>query len=163
MDSWGKRAPELAYLLNPPFCALIIYNTIFVYQKEMQSGLTFPLAYLILPIILPKSTREKINSRTNMVSWLQKNPDVLVNFSNRARSLINFTNEGLEFLLLQRICSINNGKISIEKIISKSKTKEYTNYDEEISDCLKKAVYIGRWFSKMRSPENIFAAWGVKP
>jgi len=163
MIQWDKRTPEIANLLNPSFCALILYSTIFEYQKKAKDGLPFPLLYLILPIVLHKSTRDRINSRTNMVVWLQRNPDVLVGFPERAKSLVSFTNEAIEFLLLQEICIINNGKSFITKTVSKSNISQYITSDEEVNDCIQKAENVGRWFCNMRAPENIYAAWGVKP
>ena len=87
MIQWTKRAPEIAYLLNPAFCAIILYTAVFEYQKKSKDGLPFPLLYLVLPIILHKSTRNRVNSKTNMVIWVQRNPDALVGFPERARSI----------------------------------------------------------------------------
>ena len=97
MNVWNKRVPEIAYLLNPAFCSSIIYHVILEYQKKAKRGFPFTLIYLILPIILHKSTRERITSRTNMVVWIQRSPDVLVGFSERAKSLVPFANESVEF------------------------------------------------------------------
>lgn len=163
MTRWDRRAPEIANLLSPSFCALILYSTIFEYQKKTKDGLPFPLLYLILPMVLHKSTRDRINSRTNMVVWLQRNPDVLVGFYERAKSLVSFTNEAIEFLLFQETCIINNGKAFITKTVSKSHISQYVTSDEEIKDCIQKSENVGRWFFKMHAPENIYAAWGVKP
>lgn len=80
MDSWEKRSPEVANLLNPAFCAVILYATVAEYQKKAKSGVPFPLLYLLLPIVLHQGTRSRINSKTNMVVWLQRNPDVLIVF-----------------------------------------------------------------------------------
>lgn len=163
MIQWINRTPEIAYLLNPPFCSLIIYSTIFEYQKKTKDGLPFPLVYLILPIILHKDTRNRISSRTNMVVWLQHNPDVLVGFSDRAKSLLNFTGEAIEFLLFQNNCIVDNGRISISKTVSKSKIDQYVATDQEIMACIQKTTHLGQWFYNMRATENIYTAWGVKP
>lgn len=163
MIKWNKRTPEIANLLNPAFCAVILYATVSEYQKKTKDGLPFPLLYLILPIILHQNTRSRVNSKTNMVVWLQRNPDTLVGFPERARSLVEFTNEAIEFLLLQQIVIIDGGKLSIAKTMSKVKTDRYAATDSEIADCIQKATYIGRWFSNMRSEENIYVAWGVRP
>lgn len=162
MIQWDRRTPEIANLLNPSFCALILYSTISEYQKKTKDGLSFPLLYLILPIVLHKSTRDRINSRTNMVIWLQRNPDVLVGFPERAKSLVPFTNEAIEFLLFQKTCIINNGKAFITKTVSKSNLAQYVTSDEEVKDCIQKAENVGR-FCNMHAPENTYAAWGVKP
>lgn len=161
MNAWNKRVPEIAYLLNPPFCSAIIYHVIFEYQKKAKRALPFTLVYLILPIVLHKSTRERITSRTNMVVWVQKNPDVLVGFPSRAKSLVSFSNEAVEFLLQQSVLEVANGELSVVKTLSKSKIAAIA--DQEILECYTKAEHVGRWFALMGAEENIYAAWGVKP
>jgi hypothetical protein len=161
MNIWNKRVPEIAYLLNPAFCSSIIYHVILEYQKRAKREFPFTLVYLILPIVLHKSTRERITSRTNMVVWIQKYPDVLVGFPRRAKSLVPFSNEAVEFLLQLNILEIVHGELSVVKTISKTKIKAIT--DQEILECYNKAEHVGRWFAQMGAEENIYAVWGVKP
>ncbi len=163
MVQWSKRTPEIANLLNPAFCAVVIYSTVAEYQKKAKTGLPFPLMYLILPIILHQTTRNRISSKTNMVVWLQRNPDALVGFPARAMSLVGFAHEAMEFLLYQNLCIIEDERITIKKTLSKSKIDKYVTTDQEVFDCVQKAAHVGRWFFNMRSIENIYAAWGVKP
>lgn len=101
MIPWSKRTPEIANLLNPSFCAILLYSAIFEYQKKAKNNMPFSLLYLVMPIVLHKNTRNRVNSRENMVVWLQRNPDVLIGFADRAKSLIGFTNEAIEFLLFK--------------------------------------------------------------
>jgi len=163
MVQWDKRSPEVANLLNPAFCAVIIYATVAEYQKKAKTGIPFPLLYLLLPIVLHQSTRNRINSKTNMVVWLQRNPDALVGFPERARSLVAFTNEAIEYLLFHQIVNVCNSSLIIQKTLSKAKMDKLAVTDSEISDCIQKAAHVGRWFYNMRAEENIYAAWGVRP
>lgn len=161
MDAWNKRVPEIAYLLNPAFCSTAIYHVILEYQKKVKRGFPFTLVYLILPIVLHKSTRERITSRTNMVVWIQKYPDVLIGFPGRAKSLVPFSNESVEFLLQRNILEMVHSELSIVKTLSKTKIDAIA--DQEILECYKKAEHVGRWFAQMGAEENIYATWGVKP
>lgn len=161
MDAWNKRVPEIAYLLNPAFCSSIIYHVILEYQKKAKRAFPITLVYLILPIILHKVTRERITSRTNMVVWIQKNPDVLIAFPSRAKSLVPFANESVEFLLQQNILEIMHSEISVIKTLSKAKIDSIA--DREILECFNRAEHVGRWFAQMGAEENIYAVWGVKP
>jgi hypothetical protein len=158
---WTERVPEIANLLNPAFCASIIYSVIFEYQKTKGHPMPFVLSYLILPIILHKKTRERIDSKTNMTMWIQKYPDVLIEFPQRTRSLVFFTNESVEYLLQEKIICLNNLGLNIIKTLSKSYMGRST--DKEILECHNKSEHLGRWFARMNTEENIYAAWGVKP
>ena len=159
----NEQTPEVSNLFNPSFCALILYSAISEYQKKARSGMIFTLLYLILPVILHHGTRSRINSRTNMIVWLQRNPDALVGFPERARSLVSYANEAIELLLRQQVVNIEGGKLTIDKPISKSRIDKYTAADHEAADCIKKSAHLGRWFFNMRSDESIYAAWGVRP
>ncbi|MEN6325626.1 MAG: three component ABC system middle component [Syntrophomonas sp.] len=161
MDAWKNRVPEIANLLNPAFCSSIIYHVILEYQKKAKREFPFTLIYLILPIVLHKSTRERITSRTNMVVWIQRYPDVLIGFPGRAKSLVSFANESIEFLLQRKILQITNSELSVAKTLSKSKIDAIS--DQEIQECYNKAENLGRWLAQMGAEENIYAAWGVKP
>lgn len=163
MIPWSKRTPEIANLLNPSFCAILLYSAIFEYQKKAKNNMPFSLLYLVMPIVLHKNTRNRVNSRENMVVWLQRNPDVLIGFADRAKSLIGFTNEAIEFLLFQGNCEIIDGGLSIIKTVSKSKIVQYAANDQEIAECIQKTEHVGRWFYNMHAVENIYTALGVKP
>jgi len=161
MKYWNERIQEIANLLNPPFCASIIYSVLYEYQKTKGFPMPFVLTYLILPIILHKNTREIINSKTNMIVWIQRNPTVLVGYPQRAKSLVPFTNEALEYLLLQKNVSFEAFGLNVIKPLSKAvmgKTK-----DSEILECYNKSEHLGRWFAQIGNEENIYTAWGVKP
>ncbi|NCB42203.1 MAG: hypothetical protein EOM59_06245 [Clostridia bacterium] len=161
MEIWKNRVPEVAYLLNPAFCSAVLYHTILEYQKRTNRGFPFTLVYLILPIVLHRSTRELVTSKTNMVVWIQRYPEVLVTFPNRAKSLVPYANETIEYLLQTKVVEIVNGEINIAKTLSKTKIESIT--DKEIRECFNRAGHVGRWFAQMGAEENIYAAWGVKP
>lgn len=163
MERWSKRSLEVAYLLNPAFCAGLVYLTIKEYSKKTSCGLPFSVMYLILPILLHKRTREHISSKTNMVKWLQDRPELLIGFSGRVNSLIDYTNETIEFLLSHEVVKIVGDKIQIISNLSATLMKEQAKKDSEIKDCYLKAENLGRWFANMKSQENIYIAWGIKP
>ena len=163
MEKWNNRSPEVANLLNPAFCATLIHQTIQEYGKHSKSGLQISLLYLILPILLHKKTREIINSKTNMVKCLQSYPEILIGFSERAKQLIEYANEGLEFLLSRGIVKIADAKINTANNLPAGKIKQLADKNTEIKDCILKAAHLGRWFSNMKTEESIYIAWGVKP
>ena len=160
MKSWNNRATEIAFLLNPAFCGRIIYHSLTEYSKERGTDMPYPLVYLILPLVLHKKTRLNITSRTQMQIWIQKYPELVINFPERARDLIGITNEAIEFLL-QTNCIKINDKAELE---SKNKTMSKTQFtDDEIQDCIKKSEHVGRWFARAGTIETIYSCWGVRP
>ena len=163
MEQWSKRSIEVAYLLNPAFCASLVYLAIKEYSKKISHGLPFSLIYLILPILLHKTTRDDINSKTNMVKWLQNRPELLIGFSKRVNSLLDYTNETIEFLLSHEIVKIVGDKFQIINNLSPTLINVNAEKNREMKDCYLKAEHLGRWFANMKSQENIYIAWGIKP
>ncbi len=163
MEQWSKRSIEVASLLNPAFCASLVYLAIKEYSKKVSSGMPFSLMYLILPILLHKTTREDINSKTNMVKWLQNRPELLIGFSKRVNSLIDCTNETIEFLLSHEVAKIVDAKFQIINNLSPNLMRVNAEKNKEMKDCYLKAEHLGRWFTNMKSQENIYIAWGIRP
>ena len=131
------RTHEVAFLLNPAFCGRILYSTIRTYNEKTNRAFPFPLIYLVLPLVLHKETRMNINSRTQLLVWVQRYPQLLIDFPKRAREL-----------------EIS----STSRILSKTKF-----VDEEISDCLKKGEHIAKWFALAGKVETIYIELGVRP
>lgn len=162
MKSWNIRAHEVAYLLNPAFCGRILYTTIKTYGEKTNRAFPFPLIYLVLPLVLHKGTRSSINSRTQLLLWVQKYPQLLIDFPQRAKELIPITNESIEFLLQTgKIILTPNGELEAPASTrSLSKTKFV---DDEVTECIKKSEHIAKWFAGAGKVETIYVELGVRP
>ena len=156
------RSHEVAFLLNPAFCGRVLYSKIKTYNEKTSRAFPFPLIYLVLPLVLHKETRIHINSRTQLQLWVQRYPQLLIDFPQRARELIPITNESVEFLLQTgKILLTPNGELEISPT---SKTLSKTKFvDDEISECLKKAEHIAKWFAAAGKVETIDIELGVRP
>lgn len=162
MKSWNARTHEVAFLLNPAFCGRVLYSTIKTYNSKTSKALPFPLIYLVLPLILHKNTRSKINSRTQLHLWVQRYPQLLIDFPKRARELVPITNESIEFLLQTGKTMLTlKGEI---KISPNSRTLSKTKFiDDEILECLTKGEHVARWFANAGNVEAVYVALGVRP
>lgn len=162
MRAWEYRPGEVKNLLNPAFCGRLIYGTVAEYQKNTKRDFPFPLVYLILPLVLPQSIRGKINSRTQLVNWVQRHQELVFNFGRRASDLVEITNEAVEFMIQTGFIKLtDNGELSKEIIAGTlSKTK---HTDPEVTECLNKAEHVGRWFAGAGKVETIYVSLGVRP
>lgn len=164
MKGWNVRAHEVAYLLNPAFCGRILYTVVKTYAEKTNRSFPFPLIYLVLPLVLHKETRKHINShsRIQLLIWVQRYPQLLIDFPKRARALIPITNESIEFLLqTEKVILTPNGEIEVPTSTrSLSKTKFV---DDEVSECIRKAEHIAKWFAGVGKVETIYIELGVRP
>ena len=162
MREWDYRPDEVKYLLNPAFCGRVIYAAIAAYQKTTKRDFPFPLVYLILPLVLPRQIRTEINSRTQLVNWVQRHQELVFNFGKRARDLIEITNEAVEFMMQTGFMKLtDNGELSKGNLAGALSKTKYT--DAEVIECLKKAEHVGRWFAGTGKVEIIYTILGVRP
>ncbi len=162
MIKWSERPSEVKFLLNPAFCARIIYATLLEYEKHTGNPIPFPLVYLILPLVLHKKTREKINSKTAFTNWVQTNAQLIIGFEKRAKDLVPITNEAIELLFqTQKICMSSRGTVEINSFAKKLSKRNFV--DEEVKECITKAEHVARWFAKTGKTETVYISLGVKP
>lgn len=165
MISWSERVTEEAYLLNPSFCALLLWSSATDYKENKGIGLPFPLCFLVIPIILHKNTREALprTISTPLATWIIGHSEALVGFINRTQSLVPFIREALLFGLSQNLFEFD----SQGNIAPASRPKKLTRYSKdataEARECLNKAAFVGRWFAESGTSATIMALWGVKP
>jgi hypothetical protein len=161
MDSWDNRPKEIAYLLNPSFCGEILYHTIKEYAVKTSNPLPYPLLFLVLPIVLHRNTRSKINRERKLHTWLQDNPEVKIGYASRAKQLVPITKEAINFLLQVEAIDIDeNAGVTI---ISHKRHKKANTCSEEVEDCYKKAKIFGRWLANSGTTATTYIMWGVKP
>lgn len=162
MKRWSQRTHEIAYLLNPAFCGRLLYAAIKEYERSLKRSVPFPLVYLILPLVLHKPTRDRINSRTRFLRWIQDNQYLLIGFPRRTSELVVITNEAIEMLLQANMIQLTqNGELCIassEKALSKTR---FVN--SEISECITKSEHVARWFASAGRIETIYIGLGVRP
>ena len=162
MRAWKDRPDEVKTLLNPAFCGRVLYSAVAEYQKKTNRDFPFPLVYLVLPLVLPGHIRSEISSRTQLLNWVQNHPELIYDFGARANDLIEITNESLEFMLQCGYLKLTDtGELSKEITAGTLSKTRYT--DAEVSDCLKKAEHVGRWFAAAGKTEQVYVCLGVRP
>ena len=162
MRKWNERPTEVAYLLNPAFCGRLLYNTIKSYNNETKRAFPFSLVYLVLPLLLHRNTRKCINSRTQLLVWVQRNEYLLVRFAERTKQLVPITNEAIEMLLQSGYVNLNaSGELEISHVKKSISKTRFT--DDEVKECINKSDQIAKWFAKTGKVETIYIALGVRP
>lgn len=161
MLTWERRPIEVANLLNPAFCGELLRRCFYTYEQYTSGYFPYPLAFLVLPIVLHKKTRELISTRTkdHLDAWLHKHQEVRIGFAERARQLIPITNEALMFLL-----NSDSLEVSIDaKLVVKNYLPKQIKETDEVSHCFKKSEIVGKWFARSGNPTTIYTMWGVRP
>jgi hypothetical protein len=162
MKRWDLRPFEIRNLFNPAFCGLILFRALQGYEEENLDGMPFSLALLVLPLCLHKESRQVIadNPRSHLLKTVEKNPQLLVGFADRASELLPFALEAFG-LLMERGCFVvsQDGRL---KTLSNTVRKSVTGTSESIS-CQRVARIIGREFARIADRVTVYMTLGIRP
>ena len=161
MLPWEQRPFEVANLFNPAFCSVLLEEAMGGFEEKAQAGMPYSLAFLVLPVVLHKSTRNLLprSTRTRLSTWLQRNPQVRVGFAQRARRLVPFTKEAL-------VIGMSHGTIDVDtkgNLLCRTRSKKLWDKGTEPYLCRKGSRLMGRWFALSGETRTIFTMWGVRP
>jgi hypothetical protein len=161
VKSWRQRAPDVANLFNPAFCAALINRVAAGYSATLSPGLPFPLAFVALPVLLHPESADALPStaRTNFHGWLLENPQVLIGFPERARAMTPLVREAISFGLNNEILLLNNLYVaqSSEKQIKRWEKEEYNVKYARNSQLL------GKLLGQLPDVTTTFALFGIRP
>jgi len=160
---WLKRPIEIAHLLNPAFCSSLLCESIAGFEQEVGAGMPYAIAFLALPVVLHKPTRDLLPKSivTKLHAWTQKNQSVRIGFAERVRWTIPYTKEALHYATMAELIYISDDGILVSK--KKRLRKLAWPKTSEPSVCKNKARFVGRWFSLAGDTSTLLAMWGVRP
>lgn len=164
MRSWSTRSKEAASLFNPAFCCAVLSATVSNYSQQDNLGMPFPLAFIVLPVILHKRTRNTLpyNTRTSLAAWLEEKPYARIQFYERAISLKPFVREAILFGVTNDWLVIESGRLKSK--LADSKFKNFLQHmDGEARECVLRARLVGKWFAAAGSAETVLSLWEVNP
>jgi len=165
MKTWLARAKEEAYLFNPAFCCTTLSVAMQSYASVKDEGVPFPLAFMFLPIVLHKPTRESLppNIRTSMAAWIQENSEARVLFYERLVSLKPHTREAIQFGMLLDWIVPRNGGLLETTLTNADVARTTRTLSNEARECVMRAKFVGKWFAKAGATHTAMAFWGVRP
>lgn len=160
---WTERNKMVANLFNPAFCGEIIRATAKEYNKHTNTKFPYAFAFLVLPIVLHKATRERMprTVRTYFFVWVEQNDDLFFDFPKRTRSMVKYTKEALSFLLVHSKIEFNENAeiLAREEKVKKINKEDYQEYNE----ILKKAEMLGKWLSSTSDVKSIYSFLRITP
>ncbi len=165
MTSWAERSIEERNLLNPSFCAMLVWHSAQGYASERLIPLSIELSFLVLPFVLHKETRESLptNIRTSLPTWLEEHPILRTRLAERASALRAFTQESLIFGSSLGLLAIAHDGVRANANMKKNVNAALKTTSDEVRDCAKRAEFIGRWLEKAGGSETVMALLGVRP
>jgi len=165
MTPWAQRSREERALLNPSFCASLLWHAARGYTGVGRGALIFEEAFLVLAFVLHRETREGLprDTRTSLAVWLDANPLARGRIASRARLLVSFTKEAMSFGGIHGLIRMDKGQIYAEERFTRSVNRSLKGSSDEVRRCAKRAEFVGRWFALAGSAPAVLALIGVRP
>lgn len=165
MKQWTQRSVEEANLLNPAFCCAVLTSSDVGYMGIDKAGISYPLVFLVLPVVLHKPTRDLLprSKRTSLAAWIQQNPEVRILFAERVIALKPYTREAILFGMLHDWLTLGEGCRLQTNLDDKNINLISKKLKDEAKECVKKARFVGQWFASAGSAQTVMALWGIVP
>jgi Family of unknown function (DUF6521) len=160
MTAWQDRTIEQRNLLNPAFCAVAVWHLARGYATEAttlgtgQQALPFELAFVGASLVLRGQTREQL-PRTITSSERSA-------VAKGVGMLRQTVREALLFGAQHQLLALDGRRIAASESQAK-KIKTYLSASStEVRDCMRQAVFVGRWLCKAGEPRTVLALLGVQ-
>jgi len=162
---WVNRPAEERALLNPSFCSTLLWQAATGYSGASGSPLPFDVAFLVLPMVLHRETRDSLPKAvtTSLAVWLDENPLARSRIADRAATLVPFTKDALMFGGVHGLLDLTNGMVTAKVDWKKNIAAMLKGSTDEVRACAKRAEFVGKWFTKAGSPGTVMALMGVRP
>ncbi|MCM2978991.1 DUF6521 family protein [Priestia aryabhattai] len=155
-------ATDLYAASNPALSSLILWSFINGFEQE-KKGCEFPVLFIPIPLVLSRNIREdfkKTDSTTGLLTWIARNPNILLDTGKRIESTSSITKEAIIFGVTNNILKIDTmGLIYADNTgIKKSKISKFTDERKEMILISKR---LGRWCGQLESTKVIFNIMGM--
>lgn len=159
---WQERPSDVANLLNPAYCAILLNQVCKGYQNETSKGIPFALAFLALPMLLHTPTLNYLpkSSRTKLYIWLEQRQELLLEYPKRAKSLVPYVKEAISFGLAHKIIQFDQ-----EVRLTGLPIKMPRGWDKASFPAIVAAqgVLVGKMFGQVSDVTSLFSMFGVRP
>lgn len=165
MTPWAQRSREERALLNPAFCASLLWHAARGHADTGSDALSFDESFLILPFVLHRNTRDALprDTRTSLAVWLNDTPLARGRIVSRSRLLVEFTKEGVMFGGVHGLVRLEEGRIYADMIWKRSVMRALKESSDEVRECARRAEFVGKWFALAGSAPTVLALMGVRP
>ena len=158
-----KIAHDLFAETNPAFGIYTIVGFCRNYRTVSPQAPSISLVYLALPIALSRDTErsfEETNSRTGLLAWLSRYPDVRMNIAARIDASLDIISASIKLGVMSKtLVLVEGGAIEIgPSSLTKSSVHKLSPEPKKV---IRRAERLGLWMGKAGTAGTIFSAFGV--
>jgi hypothetical protein len=162
------RPQEEVALLNPAFTSTGLWSAARGYVKtdvRERDALPFTLAFLVLPLVLHRQTRESLptSTRTSVAVWASENPLLRARLPEQARTLVPFTRAAMLFGGMHGFFSLPDGNVVPNHAWKANVNNVLKDCTDEVRFCVQRADFVGRWLAAAGDSLTVLSLFGVQP
>lgn len=170
MTAWQERTIEQRNLLNPAFCAIAVWHLARGYNTESKAvgatftGLPIELAFLGASFVLRGQTRDQLPrmTTTSLAAWVHDHPLERSAVAKGVFVLRDTVREALLFGAQRGLLSLDGSRLDPSDVQTKRMNAYLRASTDDVRECLRQAVFVGRWLCKAGEPPTVLALLGVK-
>lgn len=170
MTEWQDRTIEQRNLLNPAFCAVVLWQVATGYQAEAETvtdataALPVELAFVGASFVLRGQTRRQLPGtvRTSLATWIQDHPLERSTVAKGIEILRPYVREALLFGAQHGVLLIAGRGVASEPGAAKRIKSYLKQSSADVRDCAGQAHFVGRWLHKGGTPSTVMAMLGVQ-
>ncbi|MEQ9507042.1 MAG: DUF6521 family protein [Hyphomonas sp.] len=162
---WTQRTQEEAFHFNPAYMGALLYEFVKSYSAANQAPSKYVLPFCAMPLALyPDCRRLLPNSvRTGLYSWLERTPEALVGYADRARYLVPYLKEGLLYAAARQAIQIEDGMLKCGTKKASFSESHLNTVTTDLRDTVRSVRMTGKWFAAAGSEQTILTSLGVRP
>lgn len=170
MTAWQERTIEQRNLLNPAFCAIVVWHLACGYHTEStaltatSTGLPLELAFVGASFVLRGQTRDQLPrmTTTSLATWVHDHPLERSAVAKGVVVLRDTVREALLFGAQHGLLSLDDCRLAPSDVRTKKINAYLRASSEEVRECMRQAVFVGRWLCKAGAPPTVLALLGVQ-
>lgn len=170
MTAWQERTIEQRNLLNPAFCAIAVWHLARGYRTESTTlgvpatDLPFELAFVGASLVLRGQTRDQLprTIASSLATWVQDHPLERSAVAKGVAVLRDTVREALLFGAQHGMLSLDGRRIDANDAQTKKINAYLRVSSDEVRECMRQAVFVGRWLCKAGAPPTVLALLGVQ-
>ena len=167
---WQARTIEQRNLLNPAFCAVVLWQVARGYRAEAETvagataALPVELAFVGASFVLRGQTRSQLPGtvRTSLATWIQDHPLERSAVAKGIGILRPYVREALLFGAHHGALLISGRTVAGEPGAARRINSYLRQSSADVRDCAGRAHFVGRWLNKGGTPSTVMAMLGVQ-
>lgn len=143
------RPPEAVALFNVVLTSELLVNACWTKAQSGTTGLSWPTAYLILPLTLHPPTRDSLprDRRITLARWAVRHHDLLADMEYRVANMALPTKRAIRHGLRAKRLGIDG-----TNLVALARPKRpAAEWPAELSDSVKAARFCGPWFNAIET------------